>query len=147
MKKRTSLEHIRKHIDKKLQRSLRIYFIISLILIGVISFEIITGVVKIEFALIGIAIGVFLGFFTARMYHISWDHDAKQIVSKLDKFGGIILVLYIILAFSRKIIISYFIHGPAVGGVSIAIVTGIMVGRVLGTRGKIIQILKEQQVF
>lgn len=146
MPKKSHHHHVQ-HIDKKLTFRLRIYFLISLILIGVTIYEIVSGVVPVLFALIGIGIGIFLGIITARMFHLSWSHDAKKIVSQLDIFGGVILVLYIIFAIFRSRLIGYFIHGTAIGGVSMAIVTGIMIGRVLGTRGRIIQILKEQNVF
>ena len=142
-----SRERVRKHIDTKLRNRLRIYFLISVILLGVVIFEIVTGVVGLAYAILGIVIGMLLGFVSARMFHLSWDHDAKKIVSRLDLFGGVILVLYIIFAIFRSRLIGYFIHGPAVGGVSISIVTGIMIGRVIGTRGRIRQILSEQNVF
>jgi hypothetical protein len=97
--------------------------------------------------LIGLISGIIIGVISARMFHISWNHDAKKIVSQLDVFGGLILVLYILFEFFRNKIISHFIYGPAVGGVSISLITGMMIGRFLGTRGRIIQVLKEQKVF
>jgi hypothetical protein len=136
-----------KYIDKKLRNRLRIYFVISIILIVVVVYEITSRLVPFTFALLGVGVGILLGIVTARMFHLSWNHDAKKIVSRLDIFGGVILMLYIIFAIFRSQIISYFIHGSAVGGVSISIVMGIMIGRVLGTRGKIIKILKEQKIF
>ncbi len=139
--------NVHKHVDKKLRNRLRLYVFISLILIGIVLFEVCTNVVSFPLALVGIVIGICFGFITSRMYHISWDHDAKQIVSRLDLFGIIILISYIIFSVFRKHIIEYFIHGPAVGGVSLSIATGVMIGRILGTRGKIITILKEQDVF
>ena len=146
-KKRSHRHHMRKHVDKKLQNRLRMYFLISFLLIGVVVFEIFTGVVSLFLAGLGIGFGILLGFITARMFHISWDHNAKQIVSRLDLFGIMILVAYMILAFFRGRIVGHFVHGPSVGGVSMALATGIMVGRTLGTRGKIVRILKEQNVF
>lgn len=110
-------------------------------------YEIMAGIVTFPLAILGILIGIFLGFITARMFHLSWDENAKKIVSRLDVFGGVILVFYLIFALLRGKIVEYFIHGPAVGGVSLSIVTGIMIGRVFGTRGKIMKIFKEQHIF
>lgn len=143
----SSREQVRSHIDKKLQRRLRLYFGISLLLLCAVLFEVFIGIVGFAFALLGILIGLGLGFISARMFHLSWDQDAKKIVSRLDLFGGVILVLYILFAVFRSRIIGHFIHGPAVGGVSISIVTGIMIGRFFGTRGRIRKILEDQQVF
>jgi hypothetical protein len=136
-----------KHLDNRLRLRLRLYFLISLILICVVLYEIISGVVPLSFAFFGVVFGILLGIVTARMFHLSWNKDVKKIVSRLDMMGGVILVLYIIFAVFRGRIIGHFIHGSAVGGVSVALVTGIMLGRVLGTRGRIMQILKEQRVF
>jgi hypothetical protein len=147
MPHQSNREKARKHIDKKLRNRLRMYFVISIVLLGVVVYEAVSGLVPFTFALLGVIVGILLGIVTARMFHLSWNKDAKKIVSRLDMFGGIILVFYIIFAFYRGKIVGHFIHGSAVGGVSISIVTGIMIGRVLGTRGRIIQILKEQKVF
>ena len=136
-----------KHIDKKLRNRLKIYFFISLVLIGIIIRDLIFGIVSFPFMLIGLIFGLVIGVISARMFHISWSHDAKKIVSQLDVFGSLILILYILFEFFRDKIISYFIYGPAVGGVSISLVTGMMIGRTLGTRGKIIQVLKEQKIL
>jgi hypothetical protein len=38
-------------------------------------------------------------------------------------------------------------RAPTVGGVSMSIVAGIITGQGLGTRGRIVQVLKEQEVF
>jgi hypothetical protein len=81
------------------------------------------------------------------MFHISWNHDAKKVVSRFDVYGVIILVLYIFFEIFREKIVGYFTHDIQVGTVGFALLAGIMFGRVLGTRGKIMKILKEQHVF
>lgn len=146
VKKRTRA-HLRKHVDKKLQRRLWLYAGISLVLIVIVLYEVAVGVMSLFFAAIGVGIGVILGILSARMFHISWDHDAQLIVSKLDQFGIVILVLYILVSIFRGQIVGHFIHGPAVGGVSLSIATGVMLGRVIGTRGKILKVLKQQGII
>jgi hypothetical protein len=136
-----------KHIDKKLRNRLRLYAVISVILSGIVIYDIFVGIVSFFFALIGITVGAALGIVSSRMYHLSWDHDAKKVISRMDIFGIIILVLYIISALLRRIVIEQFVHGPAVWGVTFALATGIMIGRVVGMRGKIIRVLQEQDVF
>lgn len=81
------------------------------------------------------------------MFHTSWNDDAKKIVSRLDMFGGGILILYILFEILREQIVGYFTHDVQVGTVGFAVLAGIMFGRVLGTRGKIIEILKEQNLL
>ncbi len=138
---------LEKHLDKKLKNRMRWYFVLSFLLLGVVGYEILFGMVTVGFALLGVVMGIFLGVGVARMFHLSWDHDAKKIVSRLDAFGIVILVLYIAFVIVRRQIIGYFFYASMVGGMSMAISAGVMIGRVVGTRGKILKILKEQRVF
>jgi hypothetical protein len=91
--------------------------------------------------------GIVVGIVSARMFHISWNKDAKKIVSRLDEYGVIILVLYILFELKREWIVSNFVQGAIIGPTSFSLLTGIMIGRVLGTRGRIVQVLREQKVF
>jgi hypothetical protein len=81
------------------------------------------------------------------MFHISWDKNAKKVVSRLDIFGGVVLAAYILFEIEREHFVSLFIHGPTVAAVSFTVLAGVMIGRVLGTRGRIRTILKDQRVF
>lgn len=135
------------HIDNRLRFRFRLYFLIATILIGILVYNIIRGTLRPDFGFIGLAMGMVIGIIASRMYHISWSHDAKKIVSKLDIYGIGILVFYIAFEIFREKIVGYFTHDFQVGTVGFAVLAGIMFGRVLGTRGKIIEILKEQKVF
>lgn len=130
-----------KHLDKKLRFRLRIYFAVSIILLGVVVFEILTGRVSLYLAPIGLVIGVAVGVAAARMFLLSWDKDAKRVISRLDALGIIILVLYILSAIFRGKIIGDFVPRYYVSGTGLAIVAGIMIGRVFGTGHKIVKIL------
>lgn len=139
-------EH-RHHLDKKLLFRLRIYFIISLILVGVVIYEILSNNVSISLAFIGLILGTLIGVVVARMFLISWDKDAKKVISRLDILGIFILIIYIIFAVFRSKIIGIFIQGNYVTGMSLSMVAGIMIGRVFGTGHKIVSILKEEQII
>jgi hypothetical protein len=118
-----------------------------LILFGLILYDVIRHTLRIDLGLIGIAIGMIIGIFTSRMYHISWNTDVKKVVSRLDIYGIGIIILYILLEVNRGKIVGYFTHDFEVTTIGFAVLTGIMAGRVIGTRGKILQILKEQKIF
>lgn len=135
------------HLDKKLRFRLRIYFIISVIMVGVVMFEVLSEKVSLSIASMGLVLGVFVGVAAARMFLLSWHKDAKKVISRLDIVGGTILILYIIFAIFRGKIISHFVQGSQVTGTSLAVVAGIMIGRVFGTGQKIISILKEQDLL
>jgi uncharacterized protein (DUF697 family) len=140
-------KHIR-HIDKKLRFRVRLYSLISLVMLGIVLYEILfIKILPLPFAILGIFIGLFLGIISARMFHLSWDKDAKKIVSRLDIVGILILVLYMAFVFVRGRLIGYFVAAPMVGAVGFAITAGMMIGRVIGTRNAIIEILKEREII
>lgn len=143
-KPRKKLSH---HIDKKIRIRFRIYFILSIVMLTVVGYDLFKNIFSLEFAFVGILIGIGGGIISSRMNHLSWNHDAQKIVSRLDMFGTIILVAYIVFAIFRTKLILYFVHGPVVGAISFSIIAGIMIGRVLGTRGKILQILREERII
>lgn len=135
------------HIDKKLVFRLRIYFILSLIMIGIVLFEIFSGRLNIILAFTGLLFGILVGVITARMFILSWDKDAEQVISKLDYVGGIILIAYLIFSFFRSSLIGHFVQANYVTGTSFAFATGVMIGRVFGTGRKIVSLLREQNLL
>ncbi len=135
------------HLDKRLRFRLRFYFLISLILIGILAYNVLRGALRLDYGLVGLVVGIGLGIITSRMFHISWSKDAKKVVSRLDTFGMGILILYVLFEILRGSIIGFFTHGDQVATVGFAVLTGIMLGRVMGTRGKIIEILEGQKIL
>lgn len=140
-------KHITHHLDKKLQSRLRIYFAVSLVFLILFINDLIHGAINFEYGLLGIFAGIIIGIITARMFHISWDEDANRVVGRLDIYGIIILIAYVAFALFRNQLVSYFTHGKEVTGVTFAVLAGIMFGRVLGIRGKILQVLRKENLF
>ncbi len=142
-----SLRRHSHHIDKRLRFRLRLYFLISLILVCLLAYDIFQGTLRLDYAIFGLFAGCGIGIIASRMFHISWSHDAKKVVSRLDVFGIGILVLYIFFTLLRTRIVGYFTHNFEVGTVGFALLSGILFGRALGTRGKIIEVLRTQKIF
>ena len=140
-------KHPREHVDRRLRFRLQLYGVISLILLCIVMFDIVTSVINVYQGFLGIGLGVGVGIVSARMFHISWDKNAEKTVARLDIFGGAILVGYIVFVLFRNQLIGEFVPRSAISGVSLAVAAGIMIGRILGTRGKIIKILKEQNLL
>ena len=135
------------HLDKGLRRRLYLYFGISIILILILLYNIARNALRVDLGVIGLSMGLGLGILTSRMYHTTWNKDTKKVISRLDTFGIIILVVYVVFELLRERIVGYFTHDFQVGTVGFALLAGIMFGRVLGTRGKIFKILKEQKII
>lgn len=143
MKKQKPLHH---HIDKKLKFRLRLYLVISFILFCLVGFDVYTQQLPWIFAILGMAIGGIIGIFASRMFHLSWDKDARKVVSRLDTVGIIVLIVYILFSFARREVISYFLPTPEIWPFSFATIAGVMIGRVIGM-GRKIQMIIEEEVF
>jgi hypothetical protein len=81
------------------------------------------------------------------MQKLSWDHITGKIISRMDTLGIFLLIIYIPFEIFREKIVGLFVHGPIVFVVSFALLSGIMYGRVLGIRGKIRSLFKEQNLY
>jgi hypothetical protein len=145
--KRKRLGKHQHHIDKRLRFRLRLYFLIAFVLVAIFLFNIFRGQLVASYGILGMVAGIIVGIFSSRMYHISWNKDSEKVVGKLDLYGIIVLILYVLFEIFRDNIVTYITHGFEVGTIGFAVLAGIMIGRVMGTRGKITQVLKEQKVF
>jgi len=122
---------------------LSIYFIIGASLVFIVIYHILVDHVRSFFPLLALGLGFVLGLLIARMFQISWDHGAKKAISHMDEFGIIILVLYVVFEIYRDEIIEHFVHGPAVVATSFALLAGVMIGRLVGIRGRIKEVVHE----
>lgn len=136
-------EQLDQHVDLRLKSRFFIYFAISIIMISYVIFHIINDEVSPLYPFIGFIIGILIGIIVTRVQHISWDENSQKVISRLDTYGLVILICYGIFEFFRKSVVSYFIHGPVVISASFAILAGIMIGRVLGIRGKIKSVIEK----
>jgi hypothetical protein len=142
-----SLKKHTHHLDKSLQRRLYLYFGISLVLLGILIYNVLMGSLRFDYGILGLLAGAGIGIVTSRMFHTSWNKNTKKVISRLDTFGIGILLLYVVFEILREPIVGYFTHDSQVGTVGFAVLAGIMFGRVIGTRGKIIEILEEQKII
>lgn len=134
-------------LDKRLTFRLRLYFVIAVILLLLFAYNVVMGNLRFDLGLLALGIGILLGIIASRIFHTSWSHGGQKVVSRLDRYGAVILILYIIFSLLRQKIVGYVTHGFEVGSISFAILAGVMFGRVIGMRGKIIEVLKKQKVF
>jgi hypothetical protein len=142
-----SLRNHSHHLDKRLRFRLRLYFLIALILLCILIFDVARGTLRLDYGFLGLLTGAGIGIISSRMFHTSWDKNAKKVISRLDTFGLGILLLYIVFEVLQDKIVTLFTHDVQVATTGFAVLAGSMIGRVIGTRGKIIEILKEQKVF
>lgn len=133
-------------VHKRLKKRIVLFLAISVVMTGISIFHIIREGASILYTLTGLVIGLIIGLIAARIFKISWDKKAGQVISKFDTVGIILLVLYIVFEIFRTKIVGYFVNRHSVFAVSFAILAGIMYGRFLGIRGKIRQIFEEEGI-
>ncbi len=134
----------KKHIDRKLIFRIRIFYVIGIILTGLMLYDVLEGIIGIELSLGGFLLGLFLGFIATRMFIIHWHEERAKVVSRLDTIGIIIMLFYMAFSLSRAWFFGHWIHGSILTAFTYSILAGIMMGRVAGMRLKIRNILSKQ---
>lgn len=135
------------HIHPKLRRSLRLYLLISAILFVMVVVTAIRAHANVLIVLIGLMAGVGIGILFNRVYKISWDKQANRAVYKMDAYGIVLLVLYIVFDLTRHNLVELFTQGSAVGATSLALLSGAMYGRVLGTGRSIVRVVRQEKIL
>lgn len=138
-------KEVAKFVHRKLLFRLRRLAVIFLIITGILIYELSHNYTAIFLAVSGFIIGMIIGILVSRrMHNISWDAETSKAVTKMDRLGIIILVLYLLFVISRHWIFSHWLHGYSLTAFSLSIAAGGMLGRLWNTRQKVRQILKEE---
>jgi hypothetical protein len=91
---------------------------------------------------LALAIGIVVGVLLSRMFNVSWDKDAAKVVSRIDMYGAILLVAYVIFELFSKNLIRQLFSGPEVLTIILSLAGGVVLGRGLGMARKIFQVLR-----
>ena len=147
MSKKSRRHIARKHIDKKLLFRLRLFILITLVMLGFVTWDILQQTIGVELALVGIVIGITVGFLAGRMFAILWHEDTNKVVVRLDRIGVIILIAYILLAIGRRWVLGMWLQGPVLTAFSLSIIAGTMFGRLLSMGLQIRKVLRQQGIL
>jgi hypothetical protein len=136
--------HRRTHIDKKLLIRLRMFAFIFLVMAGVGVYNVLVGNVRLVLALSALGGGILVGLIVGRANRIIWHEEDGKAIAKMDAFGIMILVAYIVFAIFRKQIFGHWLAGHELSGFIIWFSSGIMLGRLLTLRKMVIKVLRGQ---
>jgi hypothetical protein len=136
-------EHLDQHVHKRLRTRVRLYLGISVVIIIAILYRIIVHGGGILYPLAALAVGLVIGIFLSRMFKVSWDKDAEKVVSRIDIYGVVFIVAYIILESFGENLIRQWFTGPEVLTIILSLVGGAVLGRGLGISRKMMQVLRE----
>ncbi len=135
-------------MENRLTIRLWLFFIIMSTLLIIVICHVFEGHISALLAAGGFALGIILGFLAGRMFIIFWHPETEKVVSRLDKVGIVILVMYILLAAGRRWFLGHWLHGAELNAFGLAILTGLLLGRLLSMAIKIKNILiAENKIF
>jgi hypothetical protein len=80
------------------------------------------------------------------MFIIHWHEEKAKVVSRFDMIGIFVMVLYVAFSASRTWLFGHWIHGSVLTAFTYSILAGVMIGRIVGMRLKIKNILSEQSI-
>jgi cytochrome c oxidase subunit IV len=145
--RKTHIGHIKTHASKRLQMNLRILSVVYVVLLVVTLYELFESRAVFSQALIALIIGLFAGLVSARMYKISWNENEASVIGRIDIYGVVVLVLFIIFEFNKNYIAGLIASGESVGSIALVLLTSALFGRILGTSKKIIKVLKYEKII
>jgi hypothetical protein len=144
----SSRKEVSNFVHKKLLFRLRRLAIIFIIIFSILIIEISLNYISLLLASAGFIIGIVIGLIVSRRMHtISWDAETNRAITKMDRVGIIILVIYLIFALSRHWIFAHWVHGYALTPFCMSVGAGGMLGRLYHTRKTVRGILKKEGVL
>jgi hypothetical protein len=138
---------VTQHMDKRLILRLRIYTIVMIIMLIIISYEVLQGTFSILMAIGGIIICMAVGTIVSRVYSLSWDEKTSDVIGRIDGIGAVILVCYLIFIFTRARYLGYWVQGAPLFAFIFSITAGTMLTRVMSTRHGINKILRAVNIL
>ena len=138
-------KNFKQHVHPSLKKRIKIFMVIGAVMLAIMIANIVQGNLSIELAAISIVLGGVVGFITSRIFSLSWSHDGQHVVGRIDRLGWIVLALYIGFEIVRSIFFQQWVPASATA-VTFAFVASALITRVLGLRGRIVDVLKKENI-
>lgn len=137
-----TIKDYRENVSKRLMIRQGVFFVIISILMVISIVNISNERIGIFLASSGFLLALAIGLALSRMFRIFWNEEQEKVVSKLDRFGTILLIGYICAEVGRKFIFQYWLSGAELNAFGLVILTGLLLGRFLGTTIQIKNVLR-----
>ncbi len=136
----------REYLDKPLMNRIRLFFVILVLMVCLIAYDITDGTIGPVLSVIGFLVGLGTGFITSRIFNIHWKEGHSKVAFRIDRMGTIILIIYSIFTILRNEIFSQFVHRPQIWAFAFAFLAGVFLGRLLSMYVSIKKILLEKGI-
>jgi len=121
-------------LDRRLRLSLGLFFLISVIMLGLLISHVARGDGSLSWAVLSLVLGGILGWIVTRVTVLHWDDARHAVVSQMDAFGVVVLCLYLLFLFTRDRLTGRWIDdAPLVSMIGLGLTAGTMIGRVFFT--------------
>ena len=144
---RRTNELARAYLDKPLMNRIRLFVVIFILMVGLITYDVYYGTIGPVLALAGFGIGLGIGFAISRIFHIHWKVSHAKIAFRIDRMGTVILVIYSVFTILRNQIFEQFVNRPQIWAFVFAFLAGVFLGRLLSMRASIKKILIENGII
>jgi hypothetical protein len=135
----------KKHIEPKLNKLLKIFFVLMATIICVVIFKIFQRDIGLFLAIKGLAAGTIVGFGIGKMFKMLWHPENEKVISRLDKYGIISILLYISIEIGRKWFFSHWLQGEELNAFGLIFLSGLFLGRLLSMIRGIKTVLIEER--
>lgn len=136
-----TIKDYRENVSTRLIIRLGIFLVIVSILMVFSILNILEGKISVILAGSGFAIALAIGLAMSRTFKIFWHEEQEKVVSRLDKLGAVLLVGYLSAEVGRKYIFQYWLSGAKLNAFGLVVLTGLILGRFLGTAIQIRNVL------
>ncbi len=140
-------KHIDTHASKGLRNNLRILGVVYTVLFVITMYNLIISQAIFWQVVLAILLGFTAGLVSSRMYKISWNKDESKVIGRIDIYGIVVLVLFIVFELNRTHIAELFASGDSIGSIGLLLVTSALFGRIVGTAKRILQVLREEKII
>jgi len=146
----TSKETIKKlhsHLHRRLFIQLILFFVIAIVMFGLVILDAITSHLNIWWILLGAIAGTIVGYVVGKAFKLNWHQDSRRIIMNVDRTGFIIIILYVLIRTLFNSEAKQFVSGVELLAVTYSVLGGIMVGRLASMGHRIIAILRDQNII
>lgn len=138
------IKFYRDNVHKKLIFRQRLFLLIALVLLIISIINIASGKINIILSAGGLLTGTAIGLALSRMFKILWHPEQEKVISRLDTLGVILLVVYIAIDVEKSWIFGHWLSGAILSAFGLIFLTGLLLGRFLGTGFRIYKILADK---
>jgi len=132
---------LRHTIDRRLRFRMGIFLAIGVVILGVGFYDILRGELAWWLALAALLIGAAVGYGLGRMARIRWHDEEERVISQMDVIGFAAILVYVALRLGSNWLFAQFLSGAALSTMSLILLGGALLGRYLGLRHSIAQLL------